>query len=553
MSQAHYGSFCLVLHSHLPLVLKHDKMDEDWLMEAAAETYIPLLNVLRRLARDKVSPHITIGISPILAEQLSSDAFKTKFKEYCNSKLEYARKDEEDFKKSSMHLSHLATIWQDFYIKTLGIFENKLNQDIIGRFAELQNQGHCEIITCAATHAYLPLLSEDTSISAQIKQAVCSYKRLFGRAPRGIWLPECGYRPSYEWRNPLPQRRHEYPRMRKGIEEFLTENGLEYFCVDENQVTRARPFDLNKSPFDTYLCAGKLNRPVTIFSRDFKISQKVWEHQAGYPGDGAYLEFHKKHHGGWLRYWKITHNQIDLEYKQPYFPEDVYEERIPDHAGHFKELIKSSLKTNYEVVGEPKIAMCSFDSELFGHWWFEGTTWLYYMLQWIGQDTEVGLMTLGQYVDARPAKREIQLPESSWGRDSNDSTWMNAEVHWVWDRVYSAEREVQYLAHAFHDRTDDEQLTRILKQAIRELFYLQASDWEFMITNWSTRDHAETRVVQHHDDFKRLAKMAWSWGLERRVSEEDMQWLKGNEDLRGMYFPDCEISWFYDPEHPPRG
>lgn len=548
-----YGSFCLVLHSHLPLVLKHDKMDEDWLMEAAAETYIPLLNVIRKLVKNDVSPKPTIGMSPILAEQLSSSVFKQKFKEYCNSKLEYAKKDEEDFKKSSKHLSYLAKLWQDFYSKTLSLFEKRYHEDIVAEFAELQEKGHCEIITCGATHAFLPLLSEDTSISAQIKQAVSSYKRLFGRPPRGIWLPECGYRPRYEWHNPLPQRHHEYPRMRPGIEEFLAENNLEFFVVDENQLRRALPHDFQKSPFDTYYCGDVSQIPVTIFTRDFKLSQKVWEHQAGYPGDGAYLEFHKKHHGGWLRYWRITHNQIDLQYKQPYSPEETFQQRIPDHAGHFQWLVKHSLKANHEIVGLPKLALCAFDSELFGHWWFEGTSWLYYLLLYLGQDPEVTLKTCSEYMDASPAQRSVLLPESSWGRDFNLSTWMNPEVHWVWDKIYWAEREMQYLAHAFHHHKDDEQLTRILKQAIRELFYLQASDWEFMITNWSTRDHAETRVLQHHADFLRLSKMAWSWGLERRVDQADLDWLKTDEELRGEYFPDCDINWFYNPDNPPRG
>src|SRR5438105_2692945 len=176
MMNGKVGAFCLVLHSHLPLVIKHDRMDEEWLMEATAETYIPLLNVIGKLAKQGYSPRITIGISPILAEQLIHPHFQWAFKEYCKMKMEYARKDEQDFHSTSPHLSYLAKMWQDFYTKTLGIFEKKYEENLVQAFRKFQDAGHVEIITCAATHAYLPLLSEDTSIQAQIKMAVKSYR-----------------------------------------------------------------------------------------------------------------------------------------------------------------------------------------------------------------------------------------------------------------------------------------------------------------------------------------------------------------------------------------
>src|SRR5262249_3004682 len=160
----------------------------------------------------------------------------------------------------------------------------------------------------------------------------------------------------------------------------------EFFVGDQHQLDRAMPPNMQKSSFETYYSGGYTQSPVTIFTRAFRLSQKGWEHQAGYPGHGAYLEFHKKHHGGWLRSWRSPQNEMDLAYKQPYVPEETFGKRIPDHAGHFKSLIKQSLEANYHIVGKPKLALCAFDSELFGHWWFEGPSWLYYMLEWIGKD-----------------------------------------------------------------------------------------------------------------------------------------------------------------------
>ena len=90
-----------------------------------------------------------------------------------------------------------------------------------------QRGGHIEIITCAATHGYLPLLSRDESIHMQLRTAVETHRRHFGVAPRGIWLPECAYRPRYEWTPPAGQHRSDR-RLRPGVEELLADYN-EYF------------------------------------------------------------------------------------------------------------------------------------------------------------------------------------------------------------------------------------------------------------------------------------------------------------------------------------
>jgi len=66
--------------------------------------------------------------------------------------------------------------------------------NLISAFREFQDEHLLEIITTAATHALLPLMSgHPPSIRAQIMTARDHYRRCFGRDPRGIWLPECAY------------------------------------------------------------------------------------------------------------------------------------------------------------------------------------------------------------------------------------------------------------------------------------------------------------------------------------------------------------------------
>jgi 1,4-alpha-glucan branching enzyme len=97
------GSFALVLHSHLPYVIAHGRWPHgmDWLNEAASETYIPLLNILYELVEEGYSPKITIGVSPVLTEQLKDKAFTEELLTYLDLKIEAAENDATEFKRHS--------------------------------------------------------------------------------------------------------------------------------------------------------------------------------------------------------------------------------------------------------------------------------------------------------------------------------------------------------------------------------------------------------------------------------------------------------------------
>ncbi|HOX28419.1 MAG TPA: DUF1957 domain-containing protein [bacterium] len=549
MSQFH-GSFVLVLHSHLPWVMYHESLQEEWLFEATAETYIPLLDMIHKLAEEDISAKITFTMSPVLAEQLKLSHFKERFAKYCEEKIESSRQDKKNFEKHNAHMAYLATRWEAFYMNTLDRFTNRYRKDIIGAFRELQDAGHIEMMTCGATHAYFPAACEDTSIQAQVRTAVETHTENFGRPPRGLWLPECGYRPACRWAPPVGAKHGEIPYPRKGVEEFLGEAGVRYFVVDNHQLMKAFPHDLNKDPFFAYVAKGAQapGGPVSVFARDIPLSLQIWRHEIGYPGDGSYLDFHKKHSDGRLRYWKITHTKADMGNKDLYHPDDAYKQKLPEHAGHFKFLIAGSLKTHFEQTGQSSMVMTAFDTELFGHWWFEGPDFLYHLLKWINSDPEIKTETCSEYLDRMPAVSEVFLPESSWGAGYDSSTWINEEVAWALDREYDTEREMQILAREFFN-TQDPELMKILKQCARELMLLMSSDWKFMIKNWSARDHAERRVMYHYNDFKRLARMAREYGRGAYVDPGEWTFL-GDSMARDRLFENIDFKWFAWPSTP---
>ena len=555
--------FSLVLHTHLPMVVNHGRWPHgsDWLCEATFECYLPLLDTIHRLVADGISPKWTINLSPILTEQLASPEFQKELAFYHENIRRACVESREEFTTAGRtELVKLTHFWEDFY-ERMWELHRRIGGDIPGTFADLQRHGHVEIITCAATHGYLPLLSRDESIHLQLRTAVETHRRHFGRAPRGIWLPECAYRPRYEWTPPTGRDRGTARRLRPGIEEMLAAHELEYFIADAHLVTAGEPVFLYRdyvpargqvaaaaelptgnarSPYVPYHVASRGGTGQAIaFIRDPKSTLQVWSREHGYPGNFNYLEFHKKHFPGGLRLWRITDASGDLGTKQPYDPA-VAAAQTRAQAAHFAELLRETLAA--ESSKGPAMVCSPYDAELFGHWWFEGPMWLEAVMRKLAS-VGVTPVTLGEALERVPPATTLALPEGSWGEGGDHRVWLNPDTEWTWDRVYAAEAEwVEHLRRA----GGNGDARRILAQATRELLLLQASDWQFLITTWAARDYAERRVAEHYAEFKRLSEMARSVAGGEPLSVEAAETLRRLE-REDPCFPDLDPSWGLGP------
>ena len=574
------GAFAFVLHGHLPYVLSHGTWPHgsDMLFECAAESYLPLLQTFDRLVAEGISPRSTIGLTPILAEQLTDPQFKHQFIDYLEMRARGAAENRDEFKtQKQSHLAHLAEQWRVHFLAIRDSFRGRYQSDIIAGFRRLQNDGHVEIITSAATHGYLPLLGRDESLQAQVKLAVTSYQRHFGRPPRGFWLPECGYRPRYHWASPLPDAGPQQPLLRKGVEEFLAENGLQYFIVDSHTLLggaatgvylerfaglqslwerfrasyRPGPVDVEKSPHQPYLVHSAVEDtpPVAVFARDERTGTQVWSGDQGYPGDGAYLDFHKKHFPGGHRYWRVTSSDSDLGSKEPYHPKRA-EARVVENADHFSHLVHELLADHNTRTGGFGILCSPYDAELFGHWWFEGPEWLYRALKDIASNPAVDLLTCSEALGKHTPEAAVSLPESSWGQGGFHWVWLNEWTTWIWKHIYSAEDDFPGLAQQALD-SPDSLLGDIVVQAARELLLLEASDWPFLISTWTARDYAERRAALHYETFSRLADMAHRRAKGEEISDEDQRFLAECKE-RDSIFPDLDLAWWARLEHPPQ-
>ena len=520
------GHLVFALHSHLPFVLNHGRWPHgsDWLSEVTVECYLPLLRVLGRLARDEIGHTVTINISPILAEQLASAAFRGELVAYLEQRRQICSETRRYFSDShDDDLVALCDYWSALYEGLERDFE-EMNGDLLGQFRAYADRGTIELISTGATHGYFPLLSRDESIDLQLRVAGATHRRHFGRAPRGLWLPECAYRPRYEWTPPVGPRSGKVRYKRRGVEELLAAHSLEYFFTDIHLVRGGQALSAyrdyfprlrsvvgsegqfyrreNRSPYAPYRVASRGGTGDAVaFVRDPETTLQVWSRDAGYPGDAWYLEFHKRHFPGGLRFWRVTHPKSDLADKQIYVPERA-EERTRAHAAHFTEVVRNVLVRYAEETGRTGVLCSPFDTELFGHWWAEGPSWLEHVFRGLGAQG-IAAMTAGSHVEDRPAEGPITLLEGSWGEGGDHRVWLNKDTAWTWEIVYQAEDELW----GFVSRMPWQRaplLRRIVAQMAREMLLLAGLRLAVPDHHLGVRNYAETRFAEHYADFTPL-------------------------------------------------
>jgi 1,4-alpha-glucan branching enzyme len=523
------GYFGLVLHGHIPWCKKSGvwPAGEEWLMEAMAETYIPFLNVLRELKNDGIKTAITINITPILAEQLADEYMKQRFTEYMEGLIQRARSDISKFNDhpkrkeiAEFHLTNFEHVLDTFY--------HNYYRDLLGTFKWLEEEGMIELITCAATHGFLPLFDHDSGIFSQIQTAVDTHKKYFGRHPTGIWIPECAYRPK-EYKN---------GEVRESIDYWLNNSGLEYFFVDSHGILDAELIEKNNPLGLTTHFGYNLETGVSVFGRNQKTSRQVWDAKIGYPGDAYYREFHKKDLESGLHYWRITGKEVNKESKQLYDIK-MARERAKSHSGHFLTIINEELNTSVENENIKTILVSPYDFELYGHWWMEGIDWLKNVFTLINEDKNIDMITYSEYLfKYKDQFSTIKMGKSSWGKGGYFEVWKNPEHGWIWPYINSSIKQLEDLLEDIPVPNDRER--EILQQAARELLLMEGSDWPFLLYTKQAKEYANKRFHHHHQRFNKLVWQAKDFSEENRVSSEELNHI---EDIDSC-FQDLNINYF---------
>jgi 1,4-alpha-glucan branching enzyme len=435
-ADARPGALALVLHSHMPYVEGFGTwpFGEEWLWEAAACVYTPLLDVLD-------GAPVTVGLTPVLCDQLEAmrgDAGERYLRFLREVRAPIHAEDAAGLDDGGEpELAAEVRRAAGDYTRAEQVFEDR-GRDLLAAFRDLRG---VELWTSAATHALLPLMATDAGLRLQLATGATAHLRRFGDWGGGFWLPECAYVP--------------------GLERELADQGVRAFCVDQTLVPG----------FDHLAPVATGPGPVAV-PIDWQTVQLVWNDESGYPANGLYRN-----------YWGRTVHDL-----RPWSNAGRPYERgaalalVAEHARDF-------VSRAAERIASGGLLCCALDTELLGHWWYEGPEWLAAVLA-EARAQGVRLVTVSEGIElVEPVARP--LAASSWGSGKDMTTWDSPRVAEIAFAARAAElRTVAAVAsHAAPHAA--------LERAARELLALQASDWSFMVTRDLAADYPDERMRLH--------------------------------------------------------
>lgn len=514
------GYLCLVLHAHLPFV-RHpeydDFLEEDWLYEAITETYIPLLEMMDGLDRDGVDWRLTMSVTPTLAAMLADPLLQSRYVRHLDNLLALTVKELERTRWQREYHA-LAQMYHDRFLRARQVFVEQYQNNLLLGFRRFFDTGRLELVTCAATHGFLPLMVENEEARrAQVEQGAREFERHFGRRPRGIWLAECGYI--------------------EGVDELLRDAGIDYFFTDTHGVLHAEP----RPHYGVYAPIRCPRSGVAVLGRDTESSKQVWSAVEGYPGDSNYRDFYRDvgfdldydylrphlHHIGIRSMLGIKYHRITgrTDHKEVYQRRAALD-RAADHAGNFLFNREKQVEWLAGSMERPPLIVAPYDAELFGHWWFEGPEWIDFLLRKLHDQQTVKPITVPEYLARHPHIQTSQPTLSSWGYKGYSEVWLEGSNDWIYRHLHEGADRMVELARADTDPTPLRR--RALNQAARELMLAQSSDWAFILKTGTMVSYAQERTRVHVLNFNHLYE-------QLRQDEIDEPWLAEIERRHNLF------------------
>jgi 1,4-alpha-glucan branching enzyme len=449
------GVLALVLHTHMPYVEGFGTwpFGEEWLWEAVAQVYLPLLDTLRGVP-------LTLVLTPVLCDQL--EALSGSARERFHSFLRDIRAPQHA-QAAARHRAHgeveaasEALRAAGDYVRADAAFET-IDGDILGAIAELAASGGPELWTSSATHAILPLLATDTGLRLQVSAGAQVHGLRFGEWSGGFWLPECAYRP--------------------GLERVLAQHGVRAFCVDQADAPGRDSLD----HLEPTLTAGGL----CALSIDPETTSLVWNSPGRYPAAAAYRSYERATADG-IHLWGND--------ARPY--DHVAARALARaHARGFVAHVARRLDRYRKDRGLGGIVCVALDTEVLGHWWYEGQAWLSEVI------TQASLQGVELSTASAALERsdpvERRLSASSWGTPRDLTTWDSPAVADLACAARNAEVSVVRATSRRAATADAGDRRDALTRAARELLALQSSDWAYLESNRLAGSYPRERFAGH--------------------------------------------------------
>ena len=493
------GSLALVLHAHLPFVRHVEQSwcaEETWFFQALAECYVPLISSLERLASDEIPYRITLSVSPTLLLMLGDPGLRKRFRCYLRERRTVLRRFVRDDR-----LHGLGDYYAACFDRTDELWST-LGEDVIGALGRLASAGHVELMTTAATHAYLPIYQALPEwIALQVDLGQSRAEACFGSRPRGFWLPECGYTDCLA----------------------STLSNVDYVVLDAHAADTQRVWLPGQKTMG--LC------------RDAECSRDVWCAETGLPSHGAYREYHcdlsfevdgtcieqlgmfsepyRQQTG--IKCYRVTDR--DRGQKMPY---------VPGQAEHHVHVDAEWFVNRRMAHGKPQIA--AYDAELFGHWWYEGVAWIDTVLRIAHQRglPTVSLGALAEHAGDTRSTDSLAPRTSSWGKGGDHRFWLDATNDWIVPEVHG-------VAVACC-RSFDSSRADVWERMVCEVMAAQASDWAFMLKRDVFAEYARERVLTYLSRARAAASVGFSGEAASAGWPGDLPRLFHGELFRGELF-----------------
>ena len=467
------GLFSLVLHTHLPWLAHHGRwpVGEEWLYQSWSAAYLPLMRVLRTLAAEDRHHLVTLGMTPVVTAQLDDP--------YCLTGMHHWLAN---WQLRAQEATTLREPLREFGLREVAEADRALDEFTTlwqhggsPLLRELIDAGTIELLGGPLSHPFQPLLNPRLREFA-LREGLADAQQRLAHTPSGIWAPECAYAP--------------------GMEIDYAAAGVGHFMVDGPSLHG-----------DTALGRPVGDSDVVAFGRDLQVSYRVWSPKSGYPGHAAYRDFHTYDHVTGLKPARVTGRNVPSDAKAPYDPARA-DHAVDGHVADFVEVVRRRLVAESERIGRPAHVIAAFDTELFGHWWYEGPVWLERVLRALpAAGIRVG--TLSDAIADGFTGSPVELPPSSWGSGKDWSVWsgekvadmvqLNTEV--VDTALSTVDKALEQTASVGAPAARD----FVADQILRETLLTVSSDWPFMVSKDSAADYARYRAHLHAHATREIA------------------------------------------------
>ena len=527
----------------MPYVLGHGEWPHGntWLFEAVLESYIPLLNLINRLDDRGLRSALTWSMSPIVTEQLLHPQFSDLLIHYIRKQIHQAETDLEKFHRieDARWNIPMGTYWKAWYQHRMEDFTDRYATSIPQALRQAQEKEILELMPTSLTHSYLPLLQSEHSINMQIAKALSLHERVYHHRPHIMWLPECGYSPRMNTKRDM------------GLEEYMLLNDVRatiinqtnhFHIVDQSSKWQELPEYLQPMSIVRIQSNIDNKRDLSIMIRHQELCSKIWSENEGFPSHADYLEFHKKEYDSSLKYWRVTDRAVGLDKKQPYSPH-IAKKKAKQHAREYVQMLETHAREYAEAMNQPGVICLAFDTELFGHWWFEGPHFLESLIEQINQSEYLNMTTYSESLDLQKELPIVQCSRGSWGANGNDDSWLNEHTKSIWENIHHAEKMMNEILEEGNPPGRLKQ--RIAELALRELMLMQASDWTWLISMNKASDYARQRFEEHYAFFEQLISIFRSIGDSEYYTKEELIILQKIEQ-RDDILQDINIDdWHY--------